>query len=69
MGERSGMKQNSGNKGEIRSIEGYTWVNRGMGTWKKGKDGVSNVTCMQLSNFQLALTFYNISLLNYFLEA
>ena len=39
MGERSGMRQNSGNKGEIRSIEGYAWVNRGMGTWKKDKEG------------------------------
>ena len=29
----------SGNKGEIRSIEGYAWVNRGMGTWKKDKGG------------------------------
>ena len=29
----------------------------------------SENACMQLSNFQLALTFYNISLLNYLSEA
>ena len=35
MGERSGKKQNSGNKGEIKSIEGHAWVNKKKGRCKK----------------------------------
>jgi hypothetical protein len=47
MGGKSGIRQNSGNKGEIRSTKGYAWDKQGMENMEKdkgGKDGVRNVT-------------------------